>query len=331
MTIDSLQQLKLTPAMELQQTIADDLSEVERLMLSQVVEFHPGLKAATQHILSGGGKRLRPRIILLTGRMLGAAHEPLVTLAASIELLHNATLVHDDFIDGALLRRGIPTLNSSWSPAATILAGDFLFASASTLAAKTNSLEIMHLFSQTLMTIVNGEVNQLLSTHSLVDFEEYYRRIYAKTASLFETSSLSAALIGGAEDARREELRKFGRDLGMAFQIADDILDYTGSEASAGKPVGGDLRQGLFTLPLLCHLKENPGDDLAIKMGEGPLNEKETSTLYARVVNGNAIRMACNTAAEFTASAEACLCELPRGPETDALLEITRGVTRRIN
>ena len=331
MTIDSITQLKLTPAMELQQTIADDLSEVERLMLSQVVEFHPGLKEATQHILSGGGKRLRPRIILVIGRMLGARHDPLVTLAASIELLHNATLVHDDFIDGAALRRGIPTLNANWSPAATILAGDFLFASASTLAAKTDSLEIMHLFSQTLMTIVNGEVNQLLSTHTLVDFEEYYKRIYAKTASLFETSSLAAAIVGGAEDMQREELRGFGRDLGMAFQIADDILDYTGSEASAGKPVGGDLRQGLFTLPLLYHLQENPGDDLALKMSREPLNEKETSTLYARVVNGSAIRLSRKTAGEFIGKAENCLREYAGGVETDALLDITRGVTRRIN
>lgn len=330
MTIDSMERIELTQACSIGQLISNDLVRMEELMLDQVMDFHPDMKQAARLILSSGGKRLRPRIILLTGRMLGAPHEALVTLAASIELLHNATLVHDDFIDGALLRRGIATLNANWSPAATILAGDFLFASASALAAKTNSVKIMHLFSQTLMTIVNGEVNQLFSANTPVDMDGYYRRIYAKTASLFETCSLSAAMLAGADQSRCDALRRYGRDLGMAFQIVDDILDYTGSEISAGKPVGGDLRQGLVTLPLLCHLKEFPQDELVMKMRGESLSEKEVSVLYSRVVNGNAIRHARETAGDFICRAQTCLREAPDGQEKDALSAIAGGVLRSV-
>src|SRR5574340_107402 len=155
-------------------------------MRSQAEGHHPDLRAALDHLVASGGKRIRPTLTILTGRMLGADEDRTVTLAAAIELLHTATLVHDDLIDGSLLRRGIPTLNSKWSPAATVLTGDFIFASAANMATRTNSLEVMGIFSRTLMTIVNGEVNQLFTSHCSTDINDYYHRIYAKTASLFE-------------------------------------------------------------------------------------------------------------------------------------------------
>src|SRR3990170_981779 len=141
---------------------------------------HPDLGGALDHLLSSGGKRVRPAVALLTGGMLGADPGRLIILAAAIELLHTATLVHDDLIDGALLRRGLPTLNAHWSPAATVLTGDFLFARAARLAADTDYLPLMKLFAETLAVVVSGELTQLFSARGMIDRENYYRRIYAK-------------------------------------------------------------------------------------------------------------------------------------------------------
>jgi geranylgeranyl pyrophosphate synthase len=262
---------------------------------------------------------------------LGGNFESLVTLASSIELLHSATLVHDDLIDGSLLRRGMSTLNAHWSPAATILTGDFLFAAASDMAASTNSIEVMRLFSRTLMTIVNGEINQIFVSRTSLNIEEYYRRIYAKTASLFETSAQAAAIISSANIHQIELIRQFGYELGMAFQIVDDILDYTGEEFTLGKPVGGDLRQGIITLPMLFYIQMNP-DDSTIKsfLGrEGGLNEEEVQHLLLSVAKSNAIEKARKAAGAFVARAETCLLGLPETPERDALVEMARYIVER--
>ncbi|MBE0411422.1 MAG: polyprenyl synthetase family protein, partial [Anaerolineales bacterium] len=196
---------------------------------------HPDLSAALDHLLSSGGKRIRPTIALLTGGMLGAEPEKLITLASAIELLHTATLVHDDLIDGALLRRGIPTLNAKWSPAATILTGDFIFARAAKLAAETNSVEVMHLFADTLSIIVNGEITQLLANNSPINRQTYFERIHAKTASMFELATTAAAILSQTEKEIIKCLNVFGYEIGMAFQIVDDILDFTGTEKELGK------------------------------------------------------------------------------------------------
>ena len=176
-------------------SVQDQLQFVEQRIREQAGEdHHPDLRSALGHILSAGGKRIRPTLGLLVGNMLGAPEEKLITLGASVELLHTATLVHDDLIDGALLRRGIPTLNARWSPAATVLTGDFLFARAAKLAAETDYLPLMKLFADTLATIVNGELTQMFSARGMINRENYYQRIYAKTASLFEMAALAAAM-----------------------------------------------------------------------------------------------------------------------------------------
>src|SRR5512136_500027 len=180
-------------------SIEDRIKLVEERMHTQADGHHTAVGAALHHLLSSGGKRIRVVVTLLTGKMLGDDADKLVTLAAAIESLHTATLVHDDLIDGALIRRGIPTLNAQWSPAATVLTGDFIFAKAAKLAADTGSVDVMHVFAETLATIVNGEITQLFSSKWIVNRENYYRRIYAKTASLFEASTTTAALLGGAE------------------------------------------------------------------------------------------------------------------------------------
>lgn len=320
-----------TTKSDTQQFLQKGLETVEQMMLSQVENYHPDLRAASELILSSSGKRIRPRIILLIGRLLGANYELLLTLATSIELLHTATLVHDDLIDGALLRRGIPTLNSNWSPAATILTGDFLFASASDMASKTNSVEIMRLFSRSLMTIVNGEINQLFTNHCSKDIDGYYHTIYAKTASLFETSTQAAAMISKANTQQIELLRKFGYELGMAFQIVDDILDYTGTEAMIGKPVGEDLRQGLITLPMLYYMKLKP-EDLAVQRitaGNFILNGDDIQHFLLAIPKSDAIVKAQEDAARFARKAETCIMNFPDKPERDALVEIARYSIKR--
>ena len=322
---------KLFPTNDTHKFLKRGLERVERSMLAQVEIYHPDLKIAAELMLSSGGKRLRPRIILLIGKLLGADFEALVTLASSIEMLHTASLVHDDLIDGSLLRRGLSTLNANWSPAATILTGDFLFAAASDLAARTDSIEVMRLFSRTLMTIVNGEINQLFVSRSKIDFEEYYRRIYAKTASLFETSTQAAAVISSADAEQIDLLKEFGCELGMAFQIVDDILDYTGIESTVGKPVGGDLRQGIITLPLLFYIQKNSNDAAIQRLlsRDRGLEEEDVQHLLLAVAKSNAIEKAREEAGAFIARAENCLISFPNTPERDALIDMARYVIER--
>ena len=285
-------------------------------MRRQAEEYHPDLGAAMELLISAGGKRIRPALTILTGKMLGGQEECLITLATAIELLHTATLVHDDLIDGALLRRGMPTLNSKWSPATTVLTGDFIFARAAKLAAETESLRVMKLFSHTLTIIVEGEIVQLLNSRCAADRENYMRRIYAKTASLFETSALAASYIGQADENTSEHLRRFGREIGTAFQIVDDILDFTGDQATVGKPVGSDLRQGIVTLPVILFAEANPNDPYARMLREGScLNDEQVDGIIATIRKSGAIRAAHQEAVAYV---ERGLAELRTMPPSEA-------------
>lgn len=289
------------------------------------------LKAALDHLIDSGGKRIRPNITLLTGKMFNGEMDRLITLSAAIELLHTATLVHDDLIDGSLLRRGIPTLNSQWSPAATVLTGDYLFAKAANLAAETNSVPVMKLFSNTLGTIVNGEITQLFSSRCNANREQYYRRIYAKTASLFETSCLAAAIISMADDAQKECLRQFGYELGIAFQIIDDILDFTSNQEQLGKPVGGDLRQGLITLPAIIYFETHPNDNFVKEFFDKNCipNLEAVEYLIVNIKNSNAILSSYDKANAHIQLSLKALSNLPNSIYKDALEEMALYVTER--
>ena len=313
--------------------VQEQIHQVETLMKAQADRYHPDLQAALDHLLSSGGKRIRPTIVLLVGRMLGAEEDRLVTLAAAIELLHTATLVHDDLIDGSLLRRGIPTLNSRWSPGATVLTGDFLFARAANLASDTKSIPVMDLFSRTLSTIVNGEITQLFSNRCQVDRQDYFKRIYAKTASLFEASACCAALIAETDPGVIESIRQFGRNIGIAFQIVDDVFDFTGDQIKLGKPVGHDLRQGLITLPTICYVESHPEETEVqdILAGNCMKYEQELSQFIDRIRFSDAIETALNEADTYAQSALEQLREMPESPEKAHLQELTQYITRRDN
>jgi geranylgeranyl pyrophosphate synthase len=304
--------------------VQQDIEAVEKLMRAQADGRQVDLGAALDLLLSAGGKRVRPALTLLAGKMLGGSTERLITLAAAIELLHTATLVHDDLIDGSLLRRGMPTLNSQWTPGATVLTGDFLFACAAKLASDTNSIPVMGLFSHTLTVIVNGEITQLFTGRCRANREEYFRRIYAKTASLFETSAKSAGLISGTDEQKVEALRSFGYNIGMAFQIVDDILDFKGDPSTLGKPVGSDLRQGIITLPAICYIESNSGDPLCQQFmrGECETSDSKITQMINAIRNSSAISMALKEACQFVDQGLEALRTFPAGLERDSLQEL---------
>jgi geranylgeranyl pyrophosphate synthase len=264
-------------------------------------------------------------VALLTGEMLGGNDDRLVTLAAAIELLHTATLVHDDLIDGALLRRGIATLNAQWSPAATVLTGDFIFARAARLAAETESVAVVSLFSETLATIVSGEITQMYTSRGLASRENYDKRIYAKTASLFVLATVAAALLSPVDDKAIEAVRSFGYSIGMAFQIVDDILDFTGEQATVGKPVASDLRQGLVTLPALYYLESYPNDpDMAVVLGDNHASEPVMERLVASIRQSGAIQRAMNDAQNYVERGLEVLCRFDENTSRNALESLAR-------
>jgi len=280
--------------------VQKEIEQVEDLMRYAGAADPPELTAALEMVIAAGGKRIRPTVSLLVGRLLGAPAEQLINMAAAIELLHNATLVHDDLIDGALLRRGSPTLNSKWSSGATVLTGDLLFARAAKLAADTNSVPAIKLFALTLTRIVGGEIDQLLNSGLLLSRTEYFKRIYAKTGSLFETAACTAAMISPANPGVIDRLAKYGREIGTAFQIIDDILDFAGDQVIVGKPIGSDLRQGLVTLPALLYFENHPKDRITrlIKTGKS-LNEEDLEKLIEIIPKSEAIGEAYKEARQF--------------------------------
>jgi geranylgeranyl pyrophosphate synthase len=312
--------------------VQDLMPLVEKRMNTVADAYHPELGAAVGHLLSSGGKRVRPAVALLMGEMLDAQPDNLVTLASAIELLHTATLVHDDLIDGALLRRGIATLNAQWSPAATVLTGDFIFAIAAKQAAETNSVSVMQLFAETLAIIVNGEINQLFIGRGLASRENYYLRIYSKTASMFELAAGAAALLSPVEAEIVKKSRAFGYEIGMAFQIMDDVLDFISDESQVGKPVGNDLRQGLITLPALYYLESTPDDaNLILDIQENRYNGAVMDRLVNSIRQSGAIDQSLDEARQYIDRALAILARLPEGPEHIALEELAWYIINRLN
>jgi geranylgeranyl pyrophosphate synthase len=294
---------------------------------------HPAdsnLQSALDHLLSAGGKRIRPTVALLAGHLVEAPTEPLVNFAAAVEMLHTATLVHDDLIDGALLRRGIPTLNSQWTPGATVLTGDFIFAWAAHLGAQTDSVRVMVSFARTLMTIINGELAQMFGRTQRVGREEYDQRIYAKTAALFELAGAGAALIASEASPMSARLGDFGRQVGMAFQIVDDVLDFTADSARLGKPVGNDLRQGLITLPVLCYGDRHPEDqDLQAALDPEHRHQADVDRLVSAIARSEAIPVAMTEARRFAAAARTALEGVAPSQYRDGLLDLADYVVAR--
>ena len=327
------------------QPIQSGLTQVDAKMKNVESSLFAPLAHAFVDLIGSGGKRLRPTLALLAAQVrqeqsATPIFTQIIALAASVEMLHTATLVHDDVIDGALLRRGAPTLNATWNRGSTILAGNFMFARAAYFAAETQNPRVIRIFANTLDTIVNGELHQLLARHDFRQNKEgYYQRIYAKTASLFAAATEAAAILAGLVEAEVQALRAYGHNLGMAFQIVDDILDFTGSDATLGKPAGSDLRGGTVTLPFFYFLQSHPNaEQLIADMQEAYIaaddgDPEQWNDLINRIVRelraSPAVEAARREAEAFLDLARANIAGFPDSPYQHAMLELCDFVVQR--
>lgn len=304
--------------------IRQELELVEDRLRGVVATEHSFPAGLLTSLLDSGGKRIRPALVVLASKFHPCAAEDVVSLAASVELLHTATLVHDDLLDGSLLRRGNPTLNAALDTGAVILIGDYLFARAADLAASTKSVPIVTIFAQTLMTICSGELRQAFDDGDrLRSRDNYYQSIHSKTASLFAASAEAGGVLSGAPAAMVDAFRAYGRNLGMAFQILDDILDFAGDEKELGKPIGSDLRQGLITLPLLLFLEMYPEADVRSAIRGGvPGREEKIQNLVGLVRNSAAIASAWDEAERFTVQSKEAAQSLPANAYREVMLNL---------
>lgn len=309
--------------------IQDKLDLVEGRLLSEQPGQHSLMTDSAYQLLQAGGKRIRAAICLLAAGIFKADEETSISLAAGIEMLHTATLVHDDIIDGAMLRRGKPTLNAGADAKFSVLIGDYFFARAANLVAETDNLDIMKGFSETLMTILNGELNQQF-TRWQVDRHVYFDRIYAKTGAMFVLAAKSAGNLAGAGETDLLALEKFGYYTGIAFQIVDDVLDFTSQQAQLGKPVGSDLREGILTLPVLLYADRFPDDpnlNLLLKVQED--EHPAVENLIKSIEGSGVIEDTLAEARDFIARGQHALQEFPYSPYTEALKSMGDMVVER--
>jgi len=266
---------------------------------------------------------------MLTANVAGADLKQALFVASGVEMLHTATLVHDDLIDGARVRRGVETLNANGRTEAAVLAGDYLFARAAHLVAQASNVRVMELFAETLMVILNGEINQHASKW-LIERNGYERRIYAKTAALFVLAVQAPAVLGKMDVDQVDALVEFGRSTGMAFQMIDDILDYTGDSKVIGKPNGSDLRQGLFTLPVIYYQEIHPNDpDLQILLRTKDGSHSSVERLIESVKRSDAVERALNEAHRFASRGQRALEILPDTAFRSALSEMAVSLIQR--
>ncbi|MCL2706637.1 MAG: polyprenyl synthetase family protein [Dehalococcoidia bacterium] len=320
--------------MELNQVYAlaqPGLSEVEttfaQLIDSQ--EEFPEMQKMLRQVLVGG-KVMRPMLTLLAGMFYDYDLKVLQPMAASTELMHIATLVHDDAIDSADCRRGRPTINAVWGVDLAILAGDFLFARAGEMAARTGSIRVVELFSQTLGIIARGEVKQALASFKLDQtFEQYIERVAAKTAALFTLSTVSGGILSHAPENSVRILHDYGYNLGIAFQIVDDILDFVGNAKDVGKPVGADLAQGTVTLPAQKLLQRYPKDNPLMAIARKEDLDNNIKKVIEMVRNSDIIDECYKLAEDYCCLACRDLMKLPAKPPSEALMTLVDYVIKR--
>ena len=244
--------------------IRADMAAVDRVIHERLTTDVPLVREVAQYIISAGGKRLRPALLLLVSGALACEHPHRHTLAAVVEFIHTATLLHDDVVDESELRRGRKTANALFGNAASVLVGDFLYSRAFQMMVAVDNMEVMRILSDATNIIAEGEVLQLLNCHDPdIDEENYLRIIRYKTAKLFEAASRLGAVIGGGSEVEKEALARYGMHLGTAFQLIDDVLDYSGDFLKTGKNIGDDLAEGKPTLPLLYAMKHGTTEQAA--------------------------------------------------------------------
>lgn len=310
--------------------IQPDLLKVEEKLTALTrVEF-PWLSELLGYCFAGGGKRIRPAATLLAGQFYEYDIDVLLPMATSVEVMHTATLVHDDAIDKAEIRRSRATINKIWGEETAILLGDYMFARAGQLAAETNNIRVVKLFAQTLAIISSGELNQAYNAFNLKQTrQQYIDRIAGKTASLFCLSIESGAILSGAPEPSIEILHEYAYNLGIAFQIIDDILDFTSTEKEMGKPIGADLAQGTLTLPAMLLLERQPEDNPVKKLFENRMARDNIKQAIEMVRNSSIIPECYDVAAEYCAKATRRIHQLPDKTCRRALIDIAEYVVSR--
>ncbi|GGL96761.1 polyprenyl synthetase family protein [Pseudomonas asuensis] len=311
--------------------VADDFAAVDGIIRRQLTSRVPLVEKIGDYIVSAGGKRLRPLLVLLTGNALGHSDYPTRLLAATIEFLHTSTLLHDDVVDASGLRRGRSTANALWGNAPSVLVGDFLYARSFEMMVELGSMEVMRIISQATRVIAEGEVLQLSKVRDASTTEEIYMEVIrGKTAMLFEASTHSAAALCGASSEQSESLRQFGDYLGIAFQLVDDLLDYRGDATTLGKNVGDDLAEGKPTLPLIVTMREGTEEQAAlVRKAIQQGGSKDLEGIRNAVEAAGALDYTANLARDYAEQAIACLESLPDSVHRDALIELSQFAVAR--
>ena len=315
------------------ESISEDLEKVEREFARHVesrVELIPQIGRYIQH---SGGKRVRPAVLLMAARLGGYRGEPAILYASVVEFIHTATLVHDDIIDDSELRRGRLSVRSQWGNDITVLLGDYLYIKSMALALTQDSLDVIRVLCDVTLRMIEGELYQLTKTGDInILEEEHFEIIRRKTACLFGGCAQIGGMLGDVKDEEKVALREYGFNLGVSFQLVDDLLDFTADETILGKPVGGDLREGKITLPII-YLMQNGDQDSSKLIGEAANNREATAEVLGEILRlmnkHDVIDLAYRKAVEYATKAKDCLEVFPSSSEKDALMALPDYVLAR--
>ena len=313
--------------------IAADMREVDAVIARRLESGVPLVGQVSRYIIGAGGKRLRPALLLLTSGALGNQGAQRFNLAAVVEFIHTATLLHDDVVDGSALRRGSATANETFGNPASVLVGDFLYSRAFQMMVDAQDMRIMEVLADATNVIAEGEVLQLMNMHdATLDSAGYLHVIRSKTAKLFEASARAGAILAGAPPELEQACADYGQALGTAFQVIDDVLDYAGDSAKMGKNLGDDLREGKTTLPLICAMQRGTEAQRALithAIETGAVDMLEQ--IVAIVRETGSLDFSRDAAAQEAQRAIASATLLPRGPHTECLIHLATQLLERNN
>jgi heptaprenyl diphosphate synthase len=307
-----------------------DLERVDRIIVERVQPRLAVIRVAGQHILTSGGKRIRATLALLASQLGRYDLDRVIHSAAAVELIHTASLVHDDLVDEAERRRGVVTVHTRWDGDVALMVGDYLFALAAAEMALAPDPRIITYFARGVMTICEGELSPVVDVQPLaIALDQYMYKIGCKTAALFEAACKAGMVCGGGSQEQIDALGRFGYDLGLAFQIVDDVLDFTGDEAQLGKPAGNDLREGTITLPLIYASDDGANPQLAAIIDMRPPDDDRIRWAINEVRRRGGTDRALDDARRYAESALAHLDMFPDSPAKHALGDIARFVVTR--
>lgn len=311
--------------------INSDLQRIEKELHRFVETDYPILNESAVHLLDAGGKRLRPAFALLAGKFYGYPIDKLLPVAMALELIHMATLVHDDVVDASTTRRGRPTVKAKWGNIVSVATGDYLLARSLELIAKIDHPEVSRILAEVSVEMSQGEIQQIRASFDVKqNLKQYYYRIRRKTALLIEASCKLGAIVSGAPKRQAWALGAYGHAIGMAFQIVDDVLDVTAEASQLGKPVGGDLQQGIMTLPMILALNSSPQKErLAYLLGKVEKSQSEIEEAIRLIKDSGAIEESMHYVDLYIEKAKCYLDELPNVPTRKALGDLAQFIRDR--